>query len=165
MSCECPIDYYSRPFDFKLSDNAHNALFENRDPQHFTVRVEDTDYDFVLQSNIDFSINYKITMNRNGHTATKSLETISLDDISETYDFERDGFDINEATRSNISDLEKCDILRRLFLGKSIMIDYHNFSFIHHAANSIGIPELQEISDLTNKSYTKKSNQFIFYYD
>lgn len=164
MSCECPIDYYSRPFDFKLSDNAHNALFENRDPQHFTVRVEDTDYDFVLQSNIDFSINYKITMNRNGHTATKSLETISLDDISETYDFERDGFDINEATRSNISDLEKCDILRRLFLGKSIMIDYHNFSFIHHAANSIGIPELQEISDLTNKSYTKKSNQFIFYY-
>ena len=164
MSCECSIEYYSRPFDYQISTIAYHSLFENRDPKHFQITIEGVTYDFTLISSPDSDLDYKIKNIKDRKSLTNIMDSFSLDDVSETYDFERDGYNYYNISNSNISQSEKCELLRRLFLGKSIMIDYHNYSFIHQVANVIKIQELSEISDLTHRACTEQSDQFVFYY-
>ena len=73
-------------------------------------------------------------------------------------------FIITQVLQKQILYKAKNELLRRLFFGKTIMIDNLNISFLHLSAYTIEIPELSQIRDISHKSCIKQSNQFIFNY-
>lgn len=73
-------------------------------------------------------------------------------------------FIITQVLQNRYYTKRKNELLRRLFFGKTIMIDNLNISFLHLSANAIEIPELSQIRDISHKSCIKQSNRFIFNY-
>ena len=155
--------YNSQPFDYQISSAAYHKLFENRDMQHFVITIEDVTYDFSLKISSVNTMNYIIKTIKDGKMSN-ILDSFSFNDISDTYDFENDGFNNSSISKTDITQSEKNELLRRLFLGKTIMIDNLNISFLHLAAHTIGIPELAQIRDISHESCIKQGNQFIFNY-
>lgn len=157
MCCRCPCDFYSAPFDYQISPEAHGSLFQNRDPRDFAINVNDHGiFQFTLCTNRSNRIDFKVKeINSENHDNAVPNSLSGISDLNED--------DTNEDQATfEISSEEKCELLRRLFLGEKICIDIHNFSFIHSVADSIGIPELYEIKNISGNHGFQQVNQVVF---